>query len=133
MQKQRKQPTYQTESNTAHNIINVASKLMSMGNRPDSAIPAANVVKFNSELIKRINALKQIEILDIATKAYLYNIQLTDNALPVEAKINAIWTLVKSAGLIDDHVLDDDIPTTVSADDDISAIASDVLEKLLIQ
>lgn len=125
--------THQNESNTARNIINVAAKLISNGISPIDAKYVANTLQNNPDLIKRINALKQIDILDIATRSYLYGIQLTDNVLQIEPKVNAIWTLVKTAGLIDDSALVDEIPETVSADDDVQRIADDVLKQLLAQ
>lgn len=125
--------TQYSESNTARNIISVATSLMASGKTPADARSLANMVKFNDDLITRINALKQIDILDANTKAYLFGIQLTDNVLRVEPKINAIWTLVKTAGLIDDSALQPDIPDEIDGDDDINKVAADVLEKMLVR
>ena len=130
-----KQPKKSTpeQSNTARHIIDVATKLMQDGAPVAIAVTAANALQSHPELIERINVLKEIEMLDATTQAFLYSIELTDNVLQIEPKINAIWALIKAAGLIDDMPkFKVDIPDTVGKDDDIQQIAADVLDELLI-
>lgn len=121
------------EKAISKNIINTAAKFMQRGVDPIVATTAANLVTSNQALIDKINVLKRIDILDKPTKAYLYAIQLTDNALKVEPKVNAIWQLVKTAGIIDDSAVDDEapIPDTIASDDDEIQVATNVLNKLL--
>lgn len=122
-----------TEKALSKNIINTAAKFMQRGVDPIVATTTANLVTSNQALIDKINVLKRIDILDKPTKAYLYAIQLTDNALKVEPKVNAIWQLVKTAGIIDDSAVDDEapIPDTIDGDDDEIQVATNVLNKLL--
>src|SRR5574344_22012 len=121
-----------TEKALSKNIINTAAKFMQRGVEPVVATTACNVVTSNQALIDKINVLKRIDILDKPTKAYLYAIKLTDNALKVEPKVNAIWQLVKTAGIIDDSAVDDEapIPDTIDGDDDEIQVATNVLNKL---
>lgn len=121
------------ESAISRNIINTAAKFMQQGAEPGNAILIAKLVRSNEELITKINVLKRIEILDKATKAYLYSIQLTDDALQVEPKINAIWTLVKTAGIVDDSTMENaaDIPDSIDDEDNVQQIAINVIDKIL--
>ena len=125
--------THLAEKALSKNIINTAAKFMQRGVDPVIATTTANLVTSNQALIDKINVLKRIDILDKSTKAYLYTIQLTDNALKVEPKVNAIWQLVKTAGIIDDSAVDDEapIPDTIDSDDDEIQVATNVLNKLL--
>lgn len=129
---------YIAEKTTAKNIINTAVKLINKGENPNVAKVMANLVNANPELINKINLLKQINVLDAATKTYIYSIQLTDNALDVEPKINAIWELLTSAGIISDGAEEaiaaaDKKQNTTDVNDDIIQNASAVLNKLLVK
>lgn len=122
-----------TTNTTTTQIIKTAADMLNQGEQPEVAIQTANTVMHNKKLIQKINALKQIAVLDAATKAYLYDIQLTDNALDIEPKVNAIFALVKAAKLIDDNdvEIDNSIPDTVNANN-VKHVAAEVVNRMLL-
>ena len=61
-------------------------------------------VNYNKTLIKKIEVLKKITLLNQDTLKYLYSIELTDKIKDVEPKVNAIYQLAKNAGFIDDEM-----------------------------
>lgn len=60
-------------------------------------------VNYNEALLKKIDILKRISLLNKDTMSYLYSIQLTDKVKDVEPKVNAIFQLAKSAGFLDEY------------------------------
>lgn len=63
----------------------------------------ASYVNYNTALIKKIDILKRITLLNKDTMSYLYSIKLTDKVKDVEPKVNAIFQLAKSAGFLDEY------------------------------
>ena len=63
----------------------------------------ASYVNYNNALLKKIDILKKITLLNKDTMSYLYSIKLTDKVKDVEPKVNAIFQLAKSAGFLDEY------------------------------
>lgn len=75
-----------------------------INNGVDLEVAQANVqyVNYNELLLKKINILKQIPLLNNDVLKYLYSIKLTDRVDDVANKVNSIFDLAVRAKLIED-------------------------------
>ena len=85
------------------NALKCVVDKINSGESLEQAKVDASYVNYNKALLKKIDILKRISLLNKDTMSYLYSIQLTDKVKDVEPKVNAIFQLAKSAGFLDEY------------------------------
>lgn len=90
------------------NTLKYVVDKINSGETLEQAKADASYVNYNETLLKKIDILKRITLLNKDTMSYLYSIKLTDKVSVVEPKVNAIFQLAKSAGFLDEVIEKDE-------------------------
>ena len=90
-------------NDTNLNTLKYVVDKITSGEPLEQAKVDASYVNYNNALLKKIDILKRITLLNKDTMRYLYSIKLTDKVKDVEPKVNAIFQLAKSAGFLDEY------------------------------